>query len=69
MSLFQQAEAVFLIIIAGLLSMLIGMDRERVDNPAGLRTHILIGIGACLFTIISRIAFANNEQARIAAAS
>ncbi|HVZ79648.1 MAG TPA: MgtC/SapB family protein [bacterium] len=32
---------------------LIGWDRERLRKPAGLRTHILVGIGACLMTLIS----------------
>lgn len=67
MPLFEQAEALFLIVLAGFLGMLIGLDRERVDNPAGLRTHIIICIGAAMFTIISRHAFADNEQARVAA--
>lgn len=31
----------------------IGWDRERLRKPAGLRTHILVGIGACLMTLIS----------------
>jgi putative Mg2+ transporter-C (MgtC) family protein len=31
----------------------IGLERERHDRPAGLRTHILVGLGACLMMIIS----------------
>lgn len=68
MSLFQQAEAVFLIIVAGFLGMIIGLDRERAERPAGLRTHILISIGACLFTILSRLAFNAGDLGRVAAA-
>lgn len=37
--------------------MLIGWDRERREYTAGLRTHMLVGIGACLLTIVSRYAF------------
>ena len=32
---------------------LIGWEREAKDRPAGLRTHILVGLGACLFTILA----------------
>lgn len=32
---------------------LIGYERERHGHPAGLRTHILVGVGATLFTLAS----------------
>ena len=32
---------------------LIGAEREIKRRPAGFRTHILVGIGACLMMIIS----------------
>jgi putative Mg2+ transporter-C (MgtC) family protein len=66
MSLFLQAEAVFFLILAAFLSMIIGMDRERRNRPAGLRTHMLVGIGACLFTLLSIHAFPGSDPARIA---
>lgn len=67
MSLTQQFEASFLLLIAALLSSLIGLDRERRDSPAGLRTHMLVGIGSCLFTILSFSAFEGSDPARVAA--
>ncbi|NWG17401.1 MAG: MgtC/SapB family protein [Chloroflexi bacterium] len=67
MSLYQQAEAVFYLLLAALLSMLIGLDRERHDQPAGLRTHMLVGLGACLFTVLSARAFPESDPARVAA--
>ncbi len=66
MSLFEQAEALFLILLAAILSMLIGLDRERRDHPAGLRTHMLVGVGACLFTILSSHAFHGGDPGRVA---
>src|SRR5687768_11360764 len=66
MSLFVQAETFFLIMIAAFLSMIIGLDRERRDHPAGLRTHMLIGIGSCLFTILSVHAFSPGDPGRVA---
>ncbi len=67
MSLSLQAEAVFFLILAALLSMIIGMDRERRNRPAGLRTHMLVGIGACLFTLLSIHAFPGSDSGRVAA--
>jgi len=33
--------------------MIVGFEREKAHKPAGLRTHILVCLGSCLFTIIS----------------
>lgn len=66
MSLQLQAETIGLIVIAALLSMIIGLDRERRDRPAGLRTHMLVGVGACLFTILSMHAFPSGDPGRVA---
>lgn len=35
-----------------LLGGLIGWEREVHDKPAGLRTHIAVSLGACLFTLL-----------------
>jgi len=67
MSLFLQAQAVFLLILAAFLSMIIGLDRERRHRSAGLRTHMLVGIGACLFTQLSIHAFPGSDPGRVAA--
>lgn len=39
------------IVLAGGLGALVGLDRELSDQPAGLRTHILVSLGAALFTM------------------
>ena len=59
-------EFIFRVLLAGLLGGLIGFDRQRMHKPAGLRTHILVAIGAAVFTIISAKAFP-NDPARITA--
>ena len=66
MTLESQVESAALLTLAALLSAIIGLDREA-RAPAGLRTHMLVGIGACLFTLLSRHAFAGSDPARIAA--
>jgi putative Mg2+ transporter-C (MgtC) family protein len=40
-----------------LLCGLIGLERESRDQVAGLRTHILVGLGAALFTVVSAYGF------------
>lgn len=39
--------------MAFLLTTLIGFERELRHKDAGIRTHVLVGIGSCLFTLIS----------------
>jgi len=67
MSLEHQLAVALQVILAGALSMIIGMEREERDKDAGLRTHMLVGIGACLFTALSLVAFPQSETARVAA--
>jgi putative Mg2+ transporter-C (MgtC) family protein len=66
MSLEQQLDISLRLIVAALLSAVIGFDRERRDRPAGLRTHVLVGIGSALFTCLSLFAFAPGDPGRIA---
>lgn len=47
-------EQVVSLFVATLLGALIGLEREFNQKAAGLRTNILICIGACVFTLISR---------------
>jgi putative Mg2+ transporter-C (MgtC) family protein len=46
----------------------IGMERELSGKPAGLRTNILICVGATLFTVLSvQLSYGRGDPARIAA--
>ncbi len=40
-------------VLAGILGGIIGIEREHKHRPAGLRTHILVCMGACLTMMIS----------------
>ncbi len=66
MSLFIQAEIIIQLLLAAFLAMLIGSDRESRRQPAGLRTHILVAVGSCLFTGMSVHAFV-GDTGRVAA--
>ena len=52
-------------LLATLLCGLIGVEREFRNKQAGLKTMIMIGLGATLFTILS-IQIGSNSQDRIA---
>lgn len=51
----------FLVLIALILSILlcgaIGLEREWQGRSAGLRTHLLVGVGSCIIMIISIYGF------------
>jgi putative Mg2+ transporter-C (MgtC) family protein len=56
------------LLLAAVLGGAIGAERELNDQPAGLRTHMLLTIGACLFTLISAYGFGGRtDPSRIAA--
>lgn len=46
------AEVTVRLLIAMVVGGLIGFDRERQDKPAGLRTHMLVSLGAATFTLL-----------------
>lgn len=55
---------------AGLLGGVIGYERELRGKGAGIRTHLLVALGAALFMIISQYGFSGADKfdaARIAA--
>ena len=37
---------------AMLVGLVIGTEREYTNRPAGMRTHILVAVGACLCSLI-----------------
>ncbi|MBK5133454.1 MgtC/SapB family protein [Candidatus Bathyarchaeota archaeon] len=52
------------LILASVLGAIVGIEREITFKPAGLRTHMLVSLGSCLFTVIS-VGF-DFDPARIA---
>jgi putative Mg2+ transporter-C (MgtC) family protein len=56
------------LLLAVVLGGLIGLEREIKGKPAGLRTNVLICVGATLFTALSlRVAADRGDPGRIAA--
>jgi len=59
-------EMIVRLLLAVVLGILVGVEREISHRPAGLRTHALVSLGACLFTVIS-IDYFDMDPARVAA--
>jgi putative Mg2+ transporter-C (MgtC) family protein len=55
----HQWELVARLVFAALLGSAIGLERERLSWAAGLRTHMLVCVGAALFMIVSAYAFSD----------
>ncbi len=52
-SILGLSEIAVRLALACLLCGIIGFERERKDRPAGLRTYMLVGLAATLFTVIT----------------
>jgi len=52
--MFNEAEVLLRLLLAGFAGGLIGFEREKHGRTAGLRTHILVCTGSCLMTLVSQ---------------
>lgn len=46
-----------LLLVAFVLCSLIGLERQLRQKAAGFRTHVLVGMGSCAFTLVSVFGF------------
>jgi putative Mg2+ transporter-C (MgtC) family protein len=51
------AEVLLRVVLAGVLGGAVGAEREIREREAGLRTHLLVSVGASLFTLVSAYAW------------
>ncbi|MEX0826735.1 MAG: MgtC/SapB family protein [Acidimicrobiia bacterium] len=63
----ELGEAAARLIAAAALSGVIGFEREVAQKAAGIRTHMLVGLGAGVFSLLSVEAFDGSDPARVAA--
>ncbi len=62
-------ELIFRMLLSAVLTGVIGWEREFYQKPAGFRTHILVGLGASLITLISITAVSGQyDHSRLLAA-
>ena len=50
------------LLVAAILGSAIGFERERLLRAAGVRTHMLVSVGACLVMIVSAYGFQNATK-------
>src|SRR3989344_2552651 len=62
-----ESEIVIRLVVAAVLGALIGLERQLDNISAGFRTHMLICLGATLFTIMSFEFVGTTDPSRIAA--
>ena len=53
--------------VALLLGAIVGLERERQERAAGLRTVTMVSLGSCLFTIVGAFGFDHTDPSRVAA--
>lgn len=58
----NEFDLILRLIIAAIFGGLIGWEREREQKPAGLRTHMLVALGAALFTIVSFVVIVDFQN-------
>ncbi|MGA3038139.1 MAG: MgtC/SapB family protein [Vulcanimicrobiaceae bacterium] len=57
MTALTPADLILRLSVATILGAVIGIERERTEHAAGLRTHALVSLGAALFMIVSAYGF------------
>jgi putative Mg2+ transporter-C (MgtC) family protein len=50
----DELAAMLRVVYATALAGAIGWDREQAERPAGLRTHMTVGLAACLITVLAQ---------------
>jgi putative Mg2+ transporter-C (MgtC) family protein len=61
------ADLMLRLLVALALGAIVGLERERQERAAGLRTVTMVSLGSCLFTIIGAYGFPNTDPSRVAA--
>lgn len=64
-----QIDLFLRLLLAAVLGAAIGIEREARDQPAGMRTHMLVSVGSAAFTVLSIYGFQapGSDPSRVAA--
>jgi putative Mg2+ transporter-C (MgtC) family protein len=52
-------QIVLRLVVAAALGGLVGVERERLEWAAGMRTHALVSLGSALFMVVSIFGFSD----------
>src|SRR3989338_10413255 len=61
-----EMEIITKMIVAAVLGLAVGLEREWHNKPAGIRTHALVCVGSAIFTIVSIYFIGTEDPSRIA---
>ena len=64
--LWVQVEYLVRIFVAACLGLLIGSERKNRNKSAGIRTHVIVALGAALIMVVSKYGFMDVEKAEAA---
>ncbi|MFC1752593.1 MgtC/SapB family protein [Thermoproteota archaeon] len=65
---FIEWDTLIRLIVALILSAIVGFEREKTGHPAGLRTHIMVCVTAALLMATAQTLFIGDAIARFGAA-
>src|SRR5919199_5522440 len=57
MPMLPEHQIILRLVVAAVLGSAVGIERERLNWVAGLRTHMLVCVGSALFMIVSAFGF------------
>jgi putative Mg2+ transporter-C (MgtC) family protein len=60
MNVLSHQDVLIRLLLAALLGSVIGFERERLLWAAGIRTHMVVCVGACLIMIVSAFGFGDS---------
>lgn len=63
----DQLQALLTLVIAAVLGGAVGLNREWTGRPAGLRTHMLVAMGAALVMAMATLHYSPETAGRLAA--
>jgi len=58
----NEYDLLFRLALAVIFGGLVGWERQKGHKPAGLRTHMLVCLGSCLFTLVSFLATGGDQS-------
>ena len=62
-----ELKCILQMLLALILGFAIGFERKMRFKEAGIRTHTIVCVGACLYMIVSKYGFEGADTARVAA--
>jgi len=58
----SEMEMVLRLVLSAVFGAAIGLERERKNWSAGMRTHMMVSLGSCLIMLISAYGFAGHKN-------